>query len=79
MTKIILDLSNPKKPTFKAENVNANKIYQATLDGITVMCSIIDQITDDAELIEAIKLSWIMVIEQWTKWTEVDHLKIVKR
>lgn len=79
MTKIILDLSKPRNPQFTSENVNAEKIYQATLDAITMMCSVIEQIIIDEEIVERIKMSRMAEIQQWTKLVTETKSKLVKK
>ena len=79
MTKIIFDLSEPSKPGFKWENVNATRIYTATLDAISLMSSIIEKLIDDKDMIEQIRMSRMHKIMEWTSWVETVKTEIVKK
>lgn len=79
MTKIIFDLSKKWQPTFQWEEVNAKRIYTATLDAISFMSSIIEKLIDDKDMIEQIRMSRMHKIMKWTSWVETVKSEIVKK
>ena len=54
-------------------------MHQATLDAITMMCSVIEQIIIDEEIVERIKMSRMAEIQQWTKLVTETKSKLVKK